>query len=144
MEHLTVKDGRRRRRRPRSQRVHRQSIMSIMLMTSCHIHQSGCRAEQRKPLVSIYERAANQNALLGVLRLRTNPLMAFDRAICDERSESLAMLFRACFTGVQGILPNVSPRIQPMRGQRCLSSDSYLLYSATLLHLLCEKSTIEI
>lgn len=35
--------------------------------------------------------------------------MAFDRAICDERSESFAMLFRACFTQqaiVQGILPD--------------------------------------
>jgi GNAT superfamily N-acetyltransferase len=35
--------------------------------------------------------------------------MAFDRAICDERSESLAMLFRACFTEQainQGILPD--------------------------------------
>jgi hypothetical protein len=35
--------------------------------------------------------------------------MAFDRAICDERSESLAMLFRACFTKQaidQGILPD--------------------------------------
>lgn len=34
--------------------------------------------------------------------------MGVDRAICDERSESLAMLFRACFTEqaiVQGILP---------------------------------------
>jgi hypothetical protein len=35
--------------------------------------------------------------------------MAFDRAICDERSESLAMLSRACFTEQainQGILPD--------------------------------------
>jgi hypothetical protein len=35
--------------------------------------------------------------------------MAFDRAICDECSESLAMLFRACFTEQavnQGILPD--------------------------------------
>jgi hypothetical protein len=35
--------------------------------------------------------------------------MALDRAICDERSESLAMLFRACFTKQaidQGILPD--------------------------------------
>jgi hypothetical protein len=33
-----------------------------------------------------------------VLQLHIRPLMAFDRAICDERSESFAMLFRACFT----------------------------------------------
>jgi hypothetical protein len=35
--------------------------------------------------------------------------MAFDRAICDERSESLAMLFSACFTKQaidQRILPD--------------------------------------
>jgi hypothetical protein len=35
--------------------------------------------------------------------------MAFDRAICDERSESPAMLFRACFTEQsinQEILPD--------------------------------------
>jgi hypothetical protein len=44
-----------------------------------------------------------------VLQLHRRPLIAFDRAICDKLSESLAMLFRACFTKQaidQGILPN--------------------------------------
>lgn len=50
---------------------------------------------------------SNSNALLRALRLQTNPLMAFHRAICDERSESL--LFRALFArraSVRGALPD--------------------------------------
>jgi hypothetical protein len=67
------------------------------------------RTEKREPLASISGRAAKPDASLRMLNLQTNSVMSFDRAMCDERSESLPMLFRACFAEqaiAQGILPN--------------------------------------
>jgi hypothetical protein len=70
------------------------------------------RTEKREPLASISGRAAKPDASLRMLNLQTNSVMSFDRAMCDERSESLPMLFRACFAEqaiAQGILDRNSP-----------------------------------